>query len=189
MFRYAGAHATRKPKGRLASGILFLAVIAAAAVVLGSATGRWRIVPVLSGSMQPAINAGDLALVVPQPVADVRPGQVIVYAIPIGDRHVEIHRVVHVSHGPLGTDVVTEGDANSSPDPWTARLNGPRVWRVSSSVRWLGYAVLFIGRPAVRIACLLLGVALLLAVGLRWIWSAPPPRAGPVPIGAVDGDP
>jgi signal peptidase len=125
--------------------------------------------------MAPTIGGGDLVVVVPEALGEIEVGQVIVYNIPIADRHREIHRVVSVTHGPAGTDVVTRGDANQGPDPWTARLAGGTVWRMSTRIPWLGFLVLFLGRPELRIACLILGTALLFAIGLRWIWSVPSP--------------
>jgi len=168
--------------------VLAFAALVTTVVLLGSATGRWRVVPVLSGSMDPALRTGDVAVVVPQNVADVRVGQVVVYQIPIGDRHLEMHRIVRVTSGPRGTDVVTAGDANRGWDPWTARLQGSMVWRVAFRVRWLGYVVLFLGRPEVRIACLLAGVGMLLGLGLRWIWGVVPSTDKHSSTGAVDVD-
>jgi signal peptidase I len=178
--------ASRPPISTLLLGVVALLV---ALVVLGAAAGRWRLVPVLSGSMDPALHAGDLAVVVPESVADVRTGQVIVYEIPIGDRHVEIHRVVAATHGPEGTDVVTRGDANAVADPWIARLDGATAWRLSFRIPRAGSAVLILGRPEFRVAALLLAVGIGLWIGLRRIWRAPVRRDDAFALWGADGHP
>src|SRR5205809_3772097 len=75
-------------------------------------TGWYRPVTVLSGSMRPAFAPGDMVVVTPEPVRDVRAGQIISYRIPIGDHHVQTHRVVAVVHGGAHPSVRTKGDAN-----------------------------------------------------------------------------
>lgn len=169
------AGASRRPS--ISTLLLCVVAFLVGLVVLGSGAGRWRLVPVLSGSMDPALHAGDLAVVVPQPVAEIRTGQVIVYEIPVGDRHVEIHRVVPVLHGPEGTDVVTRGDANAVADPWVARLDGATAWRLSFRIPRARSVVLVLGRPEFRVGALLLAIAIGLWIGLRRIWSgSDPPR-------------
>jgi signal peptidase I len=180
----AGAHA-RGEGTSVSTGILTVAVVMCAIVLLGASSGRWRVVPVLSGSMEPAYASGDLAVVVPRPTSEIRVGDVIVYHVPVGDHRREIHRVVDVTHGPGGTEVVTKGDANPVQDPWVARLDGPTVWRATHRIPWLGHAVLALGQPAVRFPALAVAIGLLLAIGLRRIWASPASR--PVtPAGASD---
>ena len=65
-------------------------------IVTIRATGRVRFVPILSGSMSPAMQPGSAAIATREPIGEVRPGQIIVYTIPVGDRHVSAHRVVEV---------------------------------------------------------------------------------------------
>ena len=79
----------------LAVGAVSVLVVVAA----GPRFGLYRIETVLSGSMQPTLNPGDLIVVTPEPASDVKVGQVISYQIPIGDHHVESHRIVRVISG------------------------------------------------------------------------------------------
>jgi signal peptidase I len=145
-------------------------------LLVGPMTGRWRLVPVLSGSMDPTLRAGDLALVVPGNVADLKVGDVILYRIPIGDRHLEIHRVVELQRSDDGPIVVTKGDANDSPDPWTARLQGSTAWRLSSRIPALGAVVSYLRSPAALSVCVLIGALLAGGLGLWRIWG--PARVG-----------
>src|SRR2546422_7239587 len=94
------------PQGGLAragrvSSACGTAVLGAALVVLvglglAPRLGFYRTVTVLSGSMTPTFARGDLIVVTPEPLRAVHVGQVITYEIPIGDRHIETHRVVRV---------------------------------------------------------------------------------------------
>src|SRR6478735_6106005 len=77
-----------------------LVTLAAMAVFVGIGllphTGLYRPETVLSGSMRPAFAPGDLIVVAPEPARDLRVGQMVSYAIPVGDHHVETHRIVKI---------------------------------------------------------------------------------------------
>lgn len=158
-----------------------LAATAATVFFLGVAvlpqTGLYRTVTVLSGSMEPAFSPGDLIVVTPQPARDVAVGQVITYAIPVGDRQVESHRVVEVLSGGDRPVVRTKGDANAAADPWIAQLDGGVVWRQRLTVPYAGRAIVFLRDPLLRRVTVLLFPALLLALGLIRIWR-PEPKEG-----------
>jgi len=133
--------------------------------------GLYRPVTVYSNSMRPTFSAGDMIIVTPERTSDVRKGDVITYAIPIGDRHIESHRVVKVlARGPQPV-VVTKGDANHDPDPWNAKLTGSAVWHYRGRIPELGYAVIALRMPFVRVLCLVMFPLLLAAVGLARIWG------------------
>ncbi len=89
---------------------LILAVVAAAFVAYGLVGNRWyHIVSIASGSMEPALSTGSLAVITPPPER-VQPGMVITF---VGDGRLVTHRVVEVR--PDGFPV-TQGDANNTPD-------------------------------------------------------------------------
>src|SRR5437867_11828955 len=110
--------------------LLGAAVLLFLAIGLLPRTGWYRVETVLSGSMRPAFAPGDMIVVSPEPLRDVQAGQVISYHIPIGDQHVQTHRIVQVVRGGDHPVVRTKGDANDSVDPWKARLGGTTAWRV-----------------------------------------------------------
>jgi signal peptidase len=146
-------------------------VLAVAVPAVGIATGRWRLVPILSGSMAPKIPTGSLALATPAPTGSVHAGEVVLFRTPIGDHHLTAHRIVRVLRRGAHPVVETKGDANRRPDPWRARLSGTTVWRIRAAVPQLGYAAVF----ARRGRFLLLAVAALIPVGLslRVLWRKP----------------
>ncbi len=132
-------------------------------------TGAYRTLTVLSGSMQPDFAPGDMVVARPTSVDSLKVGDVLVYAIPIGDHHVESHRVVQiVSRSPLL--VRTKGDANKDADPWTAELDGTRVWTVRGTVPYAGQAILWLRSPRVHRVTTLFVPALVAVMLLRGIW-------------------
>jgi signal peptidase len=166
--------------GVAGAAALTVGVAALVAVAAGPAVGAWRLAPVRSGSMAPALPAGSLAVAVPAPAPAVRPGWVIVFHRP-GDAAVVTHRVVRVLAGGAHPVVETRGDANPVADPWRLRITDDRVWRVRAVVPGAGRALLAMRAPPVRLATTA-GVPLVL--GVAWavaIVRAPEPGAEPRP--------
>jgi signal peptidase len=149
-------------------------VLACLVFVVGGALprlGLYRPVTVYSNSMQPSFDAGDMIVVTRKPTSRVRIGDVITYAIPIGDRHTESHRIVKIVKRGAHPVVVTKGDANHDMDPWNARLTGSSVWVYRARVPYLGYAVIWLRMPFVRVLCLVMLPLLLAAVAVAHIWG------------------
>jgi signal peptidase len=143
----------------------------------GPRLGLFRVETVLSGSMRPTFAPGDVVVVRPEPLSAVRVGQVISYRIPVGDHHVESHRVVRVVRGGASPIVVTRGDANAAADPWRAQLHGTTAWRVTHVLPKLGYAVIWLRSRTVHTVTVILIPALLAALALASIWR--PAQARP----------
>jgi signal peptidase len=136
-------------------------------------TGLYRPETVLSGSMKPYFSPGDMIVVTPEPSRDVRVGQVISYHIPVGDHHVQTHRIVRILRGGEHPVVRTKGDANDARDPWTARLDGSTAWRVRLVVPKLGWMVAWLRDPLVRLLTVFVAPALFALIALRRIWNDP----------------
>ena len=113
-----GVHRTRRPERSL--------VLAVGPHVLG-----YRTMTMLTGSMAPEIDPGDVTIVTPIAVSEVTEGMVITYHRPIEDHSLVTHRVISVETAPDGTVTVqTKGDANAAVDPWTATLEGDTAYQV-----------------------------------------------------------
>ena len=57
----------------------------------------------LTGSMSPLINPGDVVVSIKTPAAELKAGDIITYSIPVDDHRIETHRVTEVScRGDLG---------------------------------------------------------------------------------------
>ena len=164
----APLRAVRAGAGMLLATVVLLVGLTA----VGSLTGRWGLVPVLTGSMRPGIQPGDLVLVTPEPVTEVRPGQVLLFRPP-GNTAAVVHRVVSVSDAGGVPAIQTKGDANNVADPWKARLDGPRAFRVRAVLPHLGYLAVAEHHPGLRLALELGLVAGGVGVGLAVIWRRP----------------
>jgi signal peptidase I len=159
-------------------------VLAAATAALGLGVlprlGQYRTLTVLSSSMVPTFRPGDMVVVRPEPMRDLRVGQVITYRVPVGARQIETHRVVKIVRG-LGSDhpvIQTKGDANTGLDPWTAQLEGTTVWRLEAVIPKAGYAVNALRNRAFHIVALLILPALLALLALRRLWTSDPIGTG-----------
>jgi signal peptidase I len=143
--------------------VLALAVTAFAALAVGPHLLGYRTMTMLTGSMAPAIDPGDVTVVTPLPVTDIEAGMIISYHIPVDDHRLVSHRVLTVTDNPDGTVTVqTKGDANDAPDPWQAVLQGDTAWQVRAVVPELGNLIEALRTPLISQA-LVYGAPTLLA--------------------------
>ena len=139
------------------------AVLALVGLAIGPRVLGYQTLTMLTGSMAPLIEPGDVVVTTPLHVEDVTEGMVISYHIPIDDHRVVTHRVIDVQHGPDGSvTVLTKGDANDHPDPWTAVLQGDTAYQVRAVLPEVGHLITALRTPAVHHA-LVYGVPALLA--------------------------
>jgi signal peptidase len=154
--------------------LLLVVVLAFTGLALGPHVLGYRTMTMLTGSMAPGINPGDVTVAVQEPTSTLAVGQIISYQIPIDDHRVVSHRVVKVTRGPGGAVVVqTKGDHNPSADPWTAIITDPQVWTVRAVVPHLGDVIRALRGRGLHIALLYVGPALLTVLLLGEIWRSP----------------
>jgi signal peptidase I len=121
---------------RCVLSVLVLLVIAS---VVPVAFG-WQTSVVMSGSMEPTLRPGDVAVVRPVDAADVEPGQIVLVDDPDHPGQLRMHRVLSADE----TSVQLQGDANPRPD-------SSRVDR--SAVRGVGaFRLPGLGLPALWVA-------------------------------------
>jgi signal peptidase I len=167
--------------------VLVMSGLLVAVLAIGTAAGQWRLAPVLTGSMTPTVPQDSLVLAEPVPVGALRPGDILLFNAPVAGGPLVMHRVQDLRAGPHGPIVHTKGDANAAPDAWTIRVRGTTAWRVKHSVPYVGKAVRLLSQANLRVLILVLGVVVLVASGLRAIWSgrrspeSPSGSAPPVP--------
>ena len=164
---------------RVATGLIAGSVVALAAGYAALLVAGYKPVAVYSGSMEPKLAVGSLAVDRSMDASDVRVGDVITFPDPYVKGRLVTHRVVRILHTTKGTAYRTKGDANVSRDPWTIRLDG-RVGRVSFDVPFAGYALFYAHTREVRGLVIVLAAAFVLIGLLRRIWR---PEA-PAPSGA-----
>lgn len=142
--------------------LLVLAGLAVAAYQTG--TGRWHATPVLSGSMRPGLQPGDVVLTERVPVSDLRVRDVVVFhPAGEGDR-LRVHRIVKMTSRNGSMVIATRGDANSADDPEDSSLSGPDTYRVERVIPVVGYPAVWLsarshGTLAIALGALLLIVA------------------------------
>ena len=123
--RDTARHARRPPRVHplrrvltLVLGLVVLVVVAlAAAVALVPAVVGGHSLTVLSGSMEPTLPVGSVAVIKPVDTAQVKPGDVLNVTDrdpATGQSRIVTHRVVEILPGPA---FVTRGDANRTNDP------------------------------------------------------------------------
>lgn len=95
------------------STIVLVVLLAAAAVILVPMLLGYKEMAVLSGSMEPTIPVGSLVYVKPVEASMLEAGDVCTYYLSDGETFVT-HRVMSID--PDAQTLVTQGDANESPD-------------------------------------------------------------------------
>lgn len=117
-----------------------------------------------SGSMSPAIAAGDLAFARTIDAGDIRTGDIVSV---VNDEGVRItHRVVEAEPREGGATLTLKGDANAAPDVEPYAVTS--VERVSFAVPRAGYVIDAVASPAGTFAAgLLVALALAAAFGRR----------------------
>ncbi|MBP2265045.1 signal peptidase [Pseudarthrobacter sp. PvP004] len=176
--------AFRRVAGKVARGIGAGMLILGAMVFLFLAIGPrilgYQTSTMLTGSMAPLINPGDVVVTVPAPVTDIKVGDVITYHIPVEDQRVETHRVTEITTtADGGVAVQTKGDANNGIDPWIATLQGKTVDKQIATIPYVGNAIRTLREPIVM-NTLMYGAPAILVIGmLASIWTKDPSKSAP----------
>jgi signal peptidase I len=158
-----------KTASKVTVSLLSGAAVAFAAVYVALTVLGYKPVAVYSGSMEPTIHVGGLALDRAIPSQKVRVGDVITFSDPYVKGRLVTHRVIDILQTPHGLAYRTKGDANSGRDPWTIRLAG-QVGRVSFSVPVAGYILYYAHTREIRSLLICLAALSLLFGVLRRIW-------------------
>jgi signal peptidase I len=116
----------------LAGVAVLLTAVLGLLVALWASQGAYSANPVLSGSMRPAIQPGDVAVLERVPVSSLRVGDVLAYRAPDGSYR--LHRLVVVDL----PKVQTKGDANQSPDE-PVKLVGSDAYRLVAAIPYVGW--------------------------------------------------
>jgi signal peptidase len=144
-----------------------LAVLLSAALPL--AIGDRSFV-VRSGSMEPAIDTGDVVVVQPIAPASAAVGDIVTF-----EHHGKLtsHRARVIQRRAHEVLFTTQGDANTGEEHWKVAADG-RVGRVMYRVPKLGFAVGPIQTPAGRLGLIILPALLLASSLMRRIWRGQP---------------
>jgi signal peptidase len=124
-----------------------------------------------SGSMRPAIRAGDLLITRNEPATSMRIGQIVSFIDPGLNGKLVTHRVVALHTSARMIDVVTRGDANSAPETWSV-TRGDSVPALDVTVPAIGRFIAWTSAPWARTTLLALVAFVLSTALLRRIWRA-----------------
>jgi signal peptidase I len=148
--------------------LLALSVMALAIGILSHA-GRLELEPVLSGSMRPTFQPGDLVAAWRVPLASLHTGEIIMFSPP-GQTKREMHRIVTIKHSHGQTLITTKGDANRVKDPWgRIGLRGKYAYRLAAVIPKVGW-VSQIPKNILVPLCLVLAGLVFLISALRNIF-------------------
>jgi signal peptidase I len=157
-----------------------LAAVALALAVAGPLAFGARPYTVLSGSMAPAISAGDVIVVERIGTLEARVGDVVGFRDPADQRRTITHRIQRIRRDGAHVWFVTRGDANDHGERWRIAASGD-LSRVVYTVPWAGHVAVLAGSTGP--AGVLTAIVLLLVANELWrIWR---PASGE-PRGEVD---
>ena len=161
----------------LASALCVFAVLIAGAYGLLGHLG-YRAEPVLSGSMEPTLPVGSLAVVEQIDAADAKRGDVVMFSTPGQKDSLTTHRIVGIDRQGSRYAYRTRGDANETSDPWQLAPRGS-MGKLVVDIPYAGYATKWLAEPEIRTGVVLVGAVLALLLILRRIWhhESPEPRS------------
>ncbi|WP_426763916.1 signal peptidase I [Pseudarthrobacter sp. 1G09] len=168
------AKRTAKLAGKvLMVGIMVVATAAFLFLAVGPRVFGYQTSTMLTGSMSPLINPGDVVVSVPTPVTDLKVGDIVTYHIPVEDQRIETHRITDVARAGSSTTIQTKGDANNGADPWTATMADDHAFTTVAVIPHLGDAIRALRSPVVGKVLLYGAPAILVLLLLTSIWSKP----------------
>ena len=169
-------HKTLRRIAKIFRNILFAVLIIVAGAVIfftiqSKITGGtpeiagYKLYIVLSGSMEPALHTGSMALVQPINTNNLIINDIITFKVTDGSDQLVTHRIVTVIPGAL-VSFATKGDANDANDPQPV-LATAVVGKVSKTIPYVGYTMNF-ARSKVGLLVLVILPGALIAVLEMW---------------------
>ena len=130
------------------------------------ASGRWHATPVLSGSMRPGLQPGDVVVTQRVPISDLQVRDVIVFHPPNEPGHQTVHRIVKLTVKSGTTSITTRGDANTVDDLVVSSLSGATAYRVVRVVPLVGYPAVWLQNGNHGVLAIALGAILLIVAAV-----------------------
>lgn len=153
---------------------LAVALLLTLAIALPLAFGA-RPHTVLTGSMEPAIAAGDVVIDERIAPTAARVGDVVTFRDPEDQSRLITHRVRSIRRAGSHLWFVTQGDANNTTEHWRIAAAG-ELGRVAYTVPWVGHVAVITRTPLGLALLLIVPLALLGIDELVRIWRPPAER-------------
>jgi signal peptidase len=123
-----------------------------------------------SGSMEPNIHVGDVVIDKKIHPLDARPGDVVTFSDPSGEKRLITHRVRSLKVTGDVVHVVTKGDANNTVERWTVPADG-QIGKVVLRVWKIGYPLVYVHSRYGLIGLVAIPAFLLCLLELKRIWA------------------
>lgn len=124
--------------------IIILAIVLFVIISILPIPGNYKLLTVLSGSMEPAIKTGSVAIV--KPADDYKTGDIITFGEMTKTKTPTTHRIVDTEVVSGEVYYITKGDANKAED--SGKISESKViGKVLFSVPYAGYAVAAAKKP------------------------------------------
>lgn len=150
----------------LAAGLIVgLMLLILVPVVIG-----WRPYTVLTGSMRPVIQPGDVVMDRPQRASGLHVGDVVTFKDQTRKGRLVTHRIRSIAHGREFTVVETRGDANNTSERWQVASDDP-VGVVVYTLPWIGHVSVLARTPLGLITLVVIPVLGIGFLALRSIWT------------------
>lgn len=127
----------------------------------------WRVDTVFSGSMEPELKVGGVAVTRPVEAGDIKVGDIITFHSPLSEK-VTSHRVIAVDDD-SSSHFQTKGDANEDADPFVVPAQNV-VGKVCFHIPYFGYAAQFVRTPLGLLLTLCLPGLIIMGMEVRNIW-------------------
>ena len=160
--------------GLVVLGVIVLFLLS---LTVGPLLLQYKALTVYSGSMEPAIHTGSVAIDVPIAAQDVKVGDVITFVRPDNQNELVTHRVIAIETGPSGRQWITRGDANSVADPWRVAAAGAG-YKYVFSIPYFGFVLVWLQSPIGRLLFLVIPAAALGLLTLYELWWPRRARSG-----------
>ena len=121
--------------------VTVLALLMSASCLIATGLG-WKIGSIVSGSMDPDLKVGELAIAEPLDPSQVRSGDIIAFRSPEDPDTIVTHRVIGIVDSGDSISFQTKGDANHNPDRFLVPAENVEG-RVALHVPYLGYFISF----------------------------------------------
>jgi len=143
--------------------------LGAGILAVGPRVLPYQALPVLTGSMEPAIPTGSLAIVTPVRGEELAVGDVITFHHPNAPTAYVTHRIVAIEGDGASRAFATKGDANALPDAWQVKGTGTG-WRYAFAVPFVGGAIVALTATPLRFALFAIPLLALALLALAEIW-------------------
>ena len=137
----------RKNVWKIAYYIVLVFIVAVALLLIVSVfpiPGNYKVMTVLSGSMEPTIKMGSVVVV--KPAKDYKVGDIITFGPYSKTKPSTTHRIYEIKNVNSKKVYITKGDANNAPDNREVRKEDI-LGKVIFSVPYFGYLASFAQKP------------------------------------------